>query len=148
MNASDADIALIAHVIQLAVAPVFLISGIGALLGVVVTRLNRVIDRSRVVEASWKQLDAAARTDARDELTVLAKRARLASGAINACAAAALLVCIVIATLFIDAFFGTRLRWIVGLQFILSMFVLVFGLICLMREVYLATHTLRIGPPA
>jgi Protein of unknown function (DUF2721) len=148
MNATDADIALIAHVIQLAVAPVFLISGIGALLSVAVTRLNRVIDRSRLVEGSWKQLDDVARATSKEELMVLARRARLASWSINAFAAAALLVCLVIATLFIDAFFGTRLRWIVGLQFILSMFILVFGLTCFLREVYFATHTLRIGPPA
>jgi Protein of unknown function (DUF2721) len=148
MNATDADIALISHVIQLAVAPVFLVSGIGALLSVVVTRLNRVIDRARWVEGAWAQLDEAARAAARKELKVLAKRARLASWSINACAAAALLVCLVIATLFIDAFFGTRLRWVVGMQFILSMFILVFGLICFLREVYFATHTLRIGPPA
>jgi hypothetical protein len=148
MNATDADIALIAHVIQLSVAPVFLISGIGSLLSVVVTRLNRVIDRARKVEALWKELDEVTRASARKELMVLAKRARLASWAINACAGAALLVCLVIATLFIDAFFGTRLRWVVGLQFILSMFILVFGLICFLREVYFATHTLRIGPPA
>jgi len=147
MNASDADIALIAHVIQLSVAPVFLISGIGALLAVVVTRLNRVIDRARSVEGSWNELDDAARAAARKELAVLAKRARLASWAINACAAAALLVCLVIATLFIDAFFGTRLRWVVGMQFIVSMFILVFGLACFLREVYFATHSLRIGPP-
>jgi Protein of unknown function (DUF2721) len=147
MNASDADIALIAHVIQLSVAPVFLISGIGALLSVAVTRLNRVIDRARLGELSWEQLDEVTRATARKELAVLAKRARLASWSINAFAAAALLVCLVIATLFIDAFFGTRLRWLVGLQFILSMFILVFGLLCFLREVYLATHTLRIGPP-
>ncbi len=147
MSSTDADIAIISHVIQLAVAPVFLLTGIGALLNVVVTRLNRVIDRARSVEGSWKEQDDVGRAVARKELAMLAKRARLASWSINACAAAALLVCLVIATLFIDAFFGTRLRWFVGFQFILSMWVLVFGLACFLREVYFATHTLRIGPP-
>ena len=147
MDPSDADVALISHVIQLSVAPVFLLTGVGALLGVMATRLGRVIDRARHLEGAWKVLDAGERDDARDELAVLAARARLASWAINACAAAALLVCLVIATLFVDAFLGTRLRWFVAALFILTMAALVAGVTCLLREVYLATHWLKIGPP-
>jgi len=58
-----------------------------------------------------------------------------------------LLVCTVIATLFIDAFLGTPLKWVVSGFFVASMLALIGGLICFLREVYLATHTLRIGPP-
>ncbi|MBX9812193.1 MAG: DUF2721 domain-containing protein [Burkholderiales bacterium] len=50
---SDPDIAVIAHVIQLAVAPVFLLTGVGALLSVMTNRLGRVIDRARVLEAQF-----------------------------------------------------------------------------------------------
>lgn len=148
MNPSDADVALIAHVIQLSVAPVFLISGVGALLAVMATRLARVIDRSRVLEAGWGTIDPADRDAAGAELQVLSRRALLASWAINFAAVSALLVCLVIVTLFVDAMFaGTRLRWVVACLFVMSMVSLIAAVACFLREVYLATHFLRIGPP-
>jgi len=147
MTPSDPDVSLIAHVIQLAVAPVFLLTGVGALLSVMTNRLGRVIDRARLVEGMWSSLDEAGRAAARIELDVLAHRGRLASWAINFCACAALLVCSVVATLFIDAFLRTNLKWLVGALFIAAMIALIGGLSSFLREVYLATHTLRIGPP-
>ena len=52
-----------------------------------------------------------------------------------------------IAALFIDVFTGTDLKWLVGGLFVVAMITLIGGLISFLREVYLATHTLRIGPP-
>jgi hypothetical protein len=141
------DAAVIAHVIQLSVAPVFLLSGVAALLGVMTGRLGRVLDRARRLEDAWKGLDEAATRRGRRDLDTLRRRAHLASWAINACAAAGLLVCLVIAGLFIDAFLGTQLRWAVGAFFFLAMLALISGLAFFLKEVYLATHTLRIGPP-
>ena len=147
MAASNLDIEVIAHVVQLAVAPVFLLTGVAALLGVMANRLSRVIDRARVLEARWRQLDETEQAAARAELALLEKRARLSSWAINFCTSAALLVCAVVATLFIDAFLRTNLKWLVGVLFVIAMLALMGGLFSFLREVYLATHTLRIGPP-
>jgi hypothetical protein len=141
----DSDISGIAHVIQLAIAPVFLLTGIAGLLGVMANRLARVIDRARNIEEKLDQLDGEAAARAQVLLASLTERARLASWAINFCTAAALLICTDIATLFIDAFVGTQLRWLVGALFILTMVALIGGLITFLREVYLATHTLSIG---
>ena len=142
------DITLIVHAIQLAVAPVFLLTGLGALLSVMTARLGRVIDRARRLEEQWGSLDDPARVAVSIELEVLARRARLAGYAINLCTSAALLICTVIAALFIDVFTATNLKWLVGALFIVAMIALIGGLISFLREVYLATHTLRIGPPA
>jgi hypothetical protein len=141
----DSDISGIAHVIQLAIAPVFLLTGIAALIGVMTNRLGRVIDRGRVLEARLEGLEGAAAESANAQLAALAERGHLASWAINFCTAAALLICADIVTLFVDAFIGTQLRWLVGALFILTMVALIFGLIAFLREVYLATHTLHIG---
>jgi Protein of unknown function (DUF2721) len=141
----DSDISGIAHVIQLAIAPVFLLTGIAALLGVMTNRLARVIDRARGLEDRLDRLEPAALARAQEDLAVFVRRARLASWAINFCTTAALLICADIATLFIDAFVGTQLRWLVGALFILTMIALIGGLISFLREVYLATHTLTIG---
>lgn len=137
----------VAHVIQLAIAPVFLLTGVGSLLGVMTSRLGRVIDRGRHIESTYAAMQASARGHADDELTALAHRARLASWAINFSTAAALLVCAVIAALFLDAFIGTDLRWLVGAVFVAAMLLLIGGLVCFLREVYVATHTVYIGPP-
>ena len=74
----------IAHAIQLAIAPVFLLTGIASLLGVMANRLARVIDRGRVLEQSWIAYDERKRRDARRELDVLEQRRRLASASISA----------------------------------------------------------------
>jgi hypothetical protein len=143
----DQDITLIVHAIQLAVAPVFLLTGLGALLSVMTSRLGRVIDRARLLEERWEVQDEAARVAISVELEILARRARLAGYAINLCTSAALLICIVIAALFIDVFTGTNLKWLVGALFVVAMIAVIGGLVSFLREVYLATHTLRIGPP-
>ena len=135
---------VIAHAIQLAVAPVFLLTGIAALLGVMANRLARIIDRARFYEQSWKQLDECERVAAHKELADLERRRHLASWAINFSTFAALIVCIVIATLFVDAMFATDLKWVAGVFFIGSMVTLIGGLSCFLREVYVATQTVRI----
>ena len=144
---ADHDISLLVHAIQLAIAPVFLLTGLGALLSVMTTRLGRVIDRARHLEEKWAALGENDRVATSIELEILARRARLSGWAINLCTAAALLVCTVIAALFIDVFTSTNLKWFVGALFIVAMIALIGGLISFLREVYLATHTLRIGPP-
>ena len=98
---TDYNVPVIAHAIQLAVAPVFLLTGIAAMLGVMANRLARVIDRARFIEHTWNQMDEPARSAARVEIADLERRRKLASWSINFCACAALLVCIVIVTLFV-----------------------------------------------
>ena len=134
----------IAHAIQLAVAPVFLMTGIAGLLGVMANRLARVIDRARALEQAWETLDEPARVAGRAEFRGLERRRHLASWAINFCASAALIVCCVIMTLFLEEFFQAELRWVAGGLFVCAMIALIFGLASFLREVYLATRTVRI----
>ena len=135
---------IIQHAIQLAIAPVFLLTGIAALLGVMANRLARIIDRARDLEHRWAGLDEKALPAARLEIADLERRRHFASWSINFCTSAALLVCIVIATLFFEEFFRTDLRWLAGALFVSVMVALVAGLTCFLREVYLATHSIRI----
>ena len=135
---------LVQQAIQLSVAPVFLLTGIAGLLGVMANRLARIIDRAREVGKSRGSLDQASVTLARLELTNLERRRHLASWSINCCTGAALLVCTVIVTLFIEAFVGAHLKWLAGAQFIASMMSVIAGLSCFLAEVYIATHTSHI----
>jgi hypothetical protein len=138
------DTPLISHAIQLAIAPVFLLTGIAALLGVMANRLARIIDRGRYFEQNWEGMDERKRADAQLELAHLERRRQLASWAINFCTSAALLVCIVIAALFIEAFFNAEFKWLAGVLFVAVMVALIGGLTCFLREVYVATHTVHI----
>jgi Protein of unknown function (DUF2721) len=140
------SIPIIQHAIQLAIAPVFLLTGIAGLLGVMANRLARIIDRARDFEQRWPALNEGALAAARVEIANLERRRHLASWSINFCTSAALLVCIVIVTLFFEEFLRTDLKWLAGAQFVGVMLALVGGLSSFLREVYLATHTGRIEP--
>ena len=139
----DQGIPIVSHAIQLAIAPVFLVTGIAGLLGVMANRLARVIDRARVIEQAWKEMDEEARVSAREELDNLERRRHLVSWSINFCTSAALLVCLVIVTLFLDEFFTKDFRWFAGVLFVSAMFLLIGGLASFLREVHLATRVVR-----
>jgi hypothetical protein len=135
----------IAHIIQLAVAPVFLLTGIGAILGVMTNRLGRIIDRARVLESSMEKLSPELLSGLRSELATLSRRAKLINSAITLCTLTALLVCTVIAILFLSAFLHFDASVPVALLFIAAMSAFFFGLLWFLREVFVATGTLRIG---
>ena len=136
----------VAHAIELAVAPVFLLSGIGAILAVMTNRLGRIIDRARVLEDRLDNASPELHPTLRTDLTTLSRRAKLISCAITLCTATALLVCTVIAVLFLSAFLRFDLSIPVALLFIAAMFAFFFGLLWFLREIYVATVNLRIGP--
>jgi hypothetical protein len=133
------QIAEIARVIQLSVAPVFLLTGVSALLGVLSTRLGRTIDRARTLETS-------ASGHVLQDLTVLSRRAKLIYRAILLATTCALLVCFVIAALFISAFVRFPVSAVVAVLFVAAMAALIASLLHFLREVFLATRVLRIGP--
>jgi len=142
----ETGIAAIAHVIQLSVAPVFLLSGVSAMLGVLSTRLGRIIDRARMLEArAAAEADAALQAHQHAQIDVLARRARLVSHAISLCTICALLICAVVISLFLGAFFSTDVSNLIGVTFIAALTALGGGLITFLREIYLATRNLRIG---
>lgn len=140
------QIGSIAHAIQLAIAPVFLLTGISGLLGVMANRLGRVIDRARVLEQLWLSADAATQAKVHAEIDSLERRRRVCSWSINWSTAAALLVCLVIVTLFAEEFVAANLTLLAGALFVSAMLALICGLSCFLREVYLATHTTSFNP--
>src|SRR5262245_8467665 len=93
-----------AHVIQLSVAPVFLLSAIGAMLAVMTGRLGRIVDRARGLRIVARDGRGEPRAEIADELSTLARRANSISGAITLCTVTALLISGVIAALFVGAF--------------------------------------------
>lgn len=143
----EMPITTIAHVIQLAVAPVFLLSGIAAMLNVLSSRLARIVDRARVLESQFASATPHSAEVLRTSLRRLAMRARLASYGISLCTTSAILISSVVIVLFLGSLFGLSVRTVIAVLFIAAMLALTAGLICFLREIYLSTRYLRIGEP-
>ena len=141
----EPNVPTIASVIQLTIAPVFLLTAIGAMLGVITSRLARAVDRARQLEGMLAALEAEALRDARDELRVISRRVRWVNRSITACTICALLICFEIATLFVGAFMTTDVSKAAGAVFVLAMIALTFALLAFLREIFLSTQHLRIG---
>ncbi len=130
-----ADIPTVAHVIQLAVAPVFLLTGIGAILSVLSTRLGRVIDRYRVLST----MDEMERIAHHGEMRNLQTRSKWIHWSITLCTVCALLVCLVIAALFVGVELGRDPSRLIAVLFTAAMLALTAGLVAFLREIALAT---------
>ena len=134
-----ANVASVASVIQLAVAPVFLLTGIGAILTVLTSRLARVVDRFRVLSDLSSQEQSAYK----QEMTMLSRRARWVHWAVSLCTLAALLICIVVAALFVGSEISMAPSRAISLLFISTMLSLILGLLCFLREIFLATGSIE-----
>ena len=137
----------IAKAIQLALTPVFLLTGVAGLLSVMAGRLARIIDRGRALTEREVPLAPAVREIVALELQNLERRRKLTSIAITACTIAALLVCVVIAALFLEVMIHAQAKWLIGGLFTISMLALVVGLSYFLREVHLAMQSIRIPAP-
>jgi hypothetical protein len=157
MVQSGAEINIVAHVIQQAVAPVFLLTGVGAILGVLTNRLSRIIDRFRTLDGYIREEREAHATrtggediehhtaqDRRREMAMLTRRRALIHWAITLCTICALLICVVIATLFLASEFAMDPSRLVGLLFVTAMLSLICGLLCFLREIALATEQFEV----
>ncbi|HUX72755.1 MAG TPA: DUF2721 domain-containing protein [Steroidobacteraceae bacterium] len=136
----------IAHLIQISLTPIFLISAIGVTLNVLTSRLARIVDRARTMEG---RLDAAPEgaqgPDLHRQLRVLARRARYINAAVTLITIAALCISLVVVMLFVNAFLRWDLSAFIAIMFILSMLSLAAALLAFLVEVRIATNTLRIG---
>lgn len=132
----------LSQIIQLSVAPVFLLAGIGAFINVLAMRLGRIFDRSRVLEAAFDSGDATVRAAIMAELLSLERRSKLAYQGIILDVFAALFVCLLIAIAFAEHFFGFESRGLIAGLFIASMLALIGGLIAFLREVFVAVKSL------
>lgn len=145
MSESAAAITTIAHQIQLAVAPVFLLAGIAGMINVLAHRLARVVDRSRALEAEPPDDHEVVRRLYFEELKILDLRMRVVNWSLSCCTSGALFVCVVVAILFVASLAKFAFGEAIALLFILAMLLLIAGLILFLYEVRLATRALRIS---
>lgn len=134
----------VAQVIQSALAPVFLLTGIGSFLNVCVGRLARIVDRARSLEP----LVLASRGQEHDtliaELRLCDRRSRVVNAAISVSVGAAVLVCIVVSLLFAGRLVGLHFGTTIALLFILAMISTGLGFGLFLYETRLATRAVRV----
>lgn len=140
------EIESLAGVIQLSVAPVFLLAGIAGLLNVLSIRLGRVVDRVRIIEIRLaRETHEGHRTILQSEAAGLWKRVRLVNWSLRVFVSGALLVCMVIVFLFVAELASLDLSILVASSFVGAMCLLITGLILFLFEVSISTSRIREG---
>ena len=134
----ESHIADITRVIQLVIAPVFLLTAIGTIINALNIRLGRVVDRRRVLNERLHSANEETARAAQEELKLLARRSKLIYHAIFSAVTAALLVCLVVAVAFVGALLTIELARVVAVLFVLSMGALIICLAVFLREIFVA----------
>lgn len=132
------------RIIQLAIAPVFLLAGIGSILNVIAGRLNRVVDRSRIVERWHGETEGEEHARHVKELRLIDRRITLASNAIFLCVASAVAVCLLVTLLFIAELMRANLAQAVAVLFVVAMALLAVGLILFLIETRVAVRAIKV----
>ena len=142
MQTSIHGVTVASEVIQLAIAPVFLL-----MVGVLTGRLGRVVDRFRVLNESLTTVQADDPRQERysQELDILSCRANWVHWSITLCTFTLLLVAVVIGLLFLGSAINWDTSWLVSILFIFAMGSLISGLTCFIREISLSKHVFQLS---
>ena len=138
------DLAILNRTIQSAVAPVFLLVATGNLINVMTGRLARVVDRSRSLEERYATTAGAEHERVVWELRRLDRRMGLVNTAIGMAVACGVVVCLMVAGLFLGRVAGFETGLAVALLFVLAMGLLIGSLALFLLEVRQATVTIRV----
>jgi Protein of unknown function (DUF2721) len=137
-SSTTAALSDIAHVIQLAIAPVFLLNAVGAIIGVLAARLARIVDRMRILEESAPAVLTQDPQRVSAELSTLERRMHLIYVALGLDVLCALFVGSLIVLAFSDAFLKADLARPVAVLFVCAMLSFISSLIVFLREIFLA----------
>lgn len=133
----------IVRIIQLVVAPVFLLTAVGTLINALNMRLGRAVDRRRVLEEKRGAFANDEAQAARDELAQIGRRIRYVYFAILFAVLSALFVCLLIAGAFVGALASAELTRTIAAMFVLAMLALIVSLLAFLREIFLAVFSPR-----
>jgi len=144
--AFDPHVPEIAGVIQLAIAPVFMLTAIGTVIGALSVRLGRAVDRRRELEERLAAMPPAELALAHDELATIARRIRFVYLSIVFAVISALFTALLIVGAFVGAFVRTDLSFTIAGMFVCAMLALIVCLLLFLREIFLAVSTPRYVP--
>jgi hypothetical protein len=136
--------AALTQTIQIALGPVFLLVAVGGLLNVITGRLARVVDRSRDLMDRYSDTDGATHARLVNELRIVDRRMDIINWSIALCVACGIVVCLMVAMLFLAGSGQRELALPISASFILAMLLLLGALILFLIEVRLAIRTIHV----
>ena len=131
-------------VLQVAIGPVILISGVGLLLLTLANRFGRAVDRSRQLAREMRELPASEQERLGGQIDVLYRRARLIRLSITMVAVSVLLASVLIITLFVAALTHVEAGLVIMVLFICCLTSLVISLVAFIREINLSLAALKL----
>lgn len=140
----DQSVAELIPVLQTAIGPVILISGVGLLLLTMTNRLGRAIDRARILAVELPTASDASRLALEGQLRILWRRARLIRGAIILVSMSALAAAILIIMLFLTALWQLEIAWLISALFVVCMACLIASLIAFMHDINQSLAALKL----
>jgi hypothetical protein len=142
--AADLSATIVGDIVRQAVAPVFLLSGIGAFLNVCASRLSRIVDRSRFVEPLLLDSRGAEHERWLGEMHILDRRMALVSWAITLSVLSAVLICLVVSLLFAASLTPTHFGTAIALLFIASMIAIGVAFAVFLVETRVGSRAVRV----
>lgn len=133
----------ITAVIQLAVAPVFMLTAVGTIISALTIRLGRAVDRRRDLEAALARMPPEEKFSALEELGVIARRIHFVYYSIVAAVVSGLFVSVLIFSAFLASFLRSDISYTIGALFALAVLALTVSLLLFLREIFLAVSTPR-----
>ena len=140
----ESPLTTVAHTIQLSVAPVFLLTALGTFLGVLSTRLSRIIDRARVLGERVVAVTPAQQIALKARAAPALPAAAPLNMAITCGVMAALLVCTIISSLFMGSILEANVSWLTAVLFVAAMLAFTAALLLFLREILVAVASVRI----
>jgi len=131
-------------IIQLAITPVILVSGMGALLIVLTNRMGRIVDRTRQLAEAIPSCEGEERQHLADQLDIMWERSLIIRRAVTTAGLSMLLSCLLIVALFCGALLDWRMREVVLVLFGASIALLVASLVQFLRDIFMALQALRL----
>jgi len=134
----------VANTIQTAIAPVFLLAGIGGILNVLAGRMSRVVDRTRALEALHPRSTGPEHDRHVWELRILDRRISVINASLSLCVASAVAVCVVVALMFVARLVNLHIGQAVAILFIAAMVLLTLGLLAFLLEVRISLKAIHV----
>lgn len=131
-------------IIQTAITPVILLSGVGALMITLTNRMARIVDRTRILAGQAQQAAEGARAHIDEQLAIMWRRAKLLRLAVTFAGLSMLLSCVLVMVIFVDAFLERRFGFEMVLIFGISVISLILSLVTFLRDIWMSLWALRI----
>lgn len=130
--------------IQLAITPVILISGMGALMLTLTGRMGRIVDRTRILAGQVRAAPGAERPHLENQLDIMWQRSQLIRRAVTFLGLSMLVACLLVVAIFGGALLGKDLGVVMMLLFAASIFLLIASLVAFLRDIAVSLHALRL----